>query len=93
LVAHGGDLFLFFTSQNGDTISSSVVALDPQALSAAGPPLLLASNQPVNGTISAAALPNGITIAYERLDTGGGNVGRVFTRIYGLPSRGRAVQR
>jgi hypothetical protein len=93
LVAHGGDLFLFFTSQNGDTISSSVVALDPQALSAAGPPLLLASNQPVNGTISAAALPNGITIAYERLDTGGGNVGRVFTRIYGAPSRGRAVHR
>ncbi|HEV7570024.1 MAG TPA: hypothetical protein VGQ21_00870 [Thermoanaerobaculia bacterium] len=93
VVAHGNDLFLFFTSQTGDTISSSVVALDPQAFSTTGLPLLLASNQPVNGTIFAAALPNGVVIAYERLDTGGGNVGRVFTRIYGAPSRGRAVHR
>jgi hypothetical protein len=93
LVAHGNDLFLFFTSQTDDAISSSAVALDPQTLSAAGDATLLVNGQPVNGTISAAALPNGIAIAYERVDSGGGNVGRVFTRIYGESSRTRAVHR
>ncbi len=93
LVAHGNDLFLLFTSQTGDAISSSAVALDPQTLSATGDASLLVSDQPVNPTISAAALPNGIAIAYERLDAGAGNVGRVFTRIYGVSSRHRAVHR
>ncbi|MBV9070967.1 MAG: hypothetical protein JO093_20605 [Acidobacteria bacterium] len=93
LVAHGSDLFLLFTSQTGDAVSSSAVALDPQTLSATGDATLLVSGQPVNGTISAAALPNGIVTAYERLDSGGGNVGRVFTRIYGEPSRRHAVRR
>jgi hypothetical protein len=93
LVAHGNDLFLLFTSQTGDAVSSSAVALDPQTLSATGDPSLLVSNQPVNGTIAAATLPNGVAIAYERIDRGGGNVGRVFTRVYGEPSRHRAVHR
>jgi|GEM_PF-1467003 len=93
LVAHGNDLFLLFTSQNGDVVSSVVVALDPQTLSATGDAKTLVSDQPVNGTISAAALPNGIAAAYERIDSGGGNVGRVFTRVYGEPSRHRAVHR
>jgi hypothetical protein len=93
LVAHGNDLFLLFTSQTGDAVSSSAVALDPQTLSATGDASPVVSDQPVNGAISAAALPNGIAIAYERIDTGGGNVGRVFTRIYGEPSRHRAVHR
>ena len=93
LIAHGNDLFLFFTSQTGDAISSSAVALDPESLTASSGETLLVSDQPVNGTIAAAALPNGVAIAYERLDAGGGNVGRVFTRIYGEPSRHRAVHR
>jgi hypothetical protein len=93
LVAHGNDLYLFFTSQTGDAISSSAVALDPQTLSATGDASLLVSDQPVNGTIAAAALPNGIAIAYERIDKGGGNVGRVFTRVYGEPSRHHAARR
>jgi hypothetical protein len=94
LVAHGSDLFLFFTSQTGDVISSSAVALDPQTMSAIGnSSVVVAGEQPANGTISAAALPDAVVAVYDRIDTGGGNVGRVFARIYGAPSRHRAVHR
>jgi hypothetical protein len=93
LIAHGNDLFLFFTSQTGDVISSSAVALDPQTMSAIGDASVLVNAQPANATISAAALPDGIVAVYDRIDAGGGNVGRVFARIYGAPSRHRAVHR
>jgi hypothetical protein len=91
LIGNGNSLFLFFTSQSGDAISSSVFALDPQSLTAAGGATLLVSDQPVTASITAAVLPNGLVTAYDRIDGGGGNVGRVFTRIYGEPARRRAV--
>ncbi len=93
LIGNGNNLFLIYTTQTGDAVSSSGVALDPQSLTVSGGASLLVSEQPANGTISAAALPNGLVVAYDRIDSGGGNVGRVFARVYGESSRHRAVHR
>jgi len=90
VIAAGNSLLLFFLSQTGDTLG---VAIDPQSLVASGEPSLLVSDQPYGGTAAAAALPNGFVLAYDRLDVDGGNVGRVFTRVHGEPSRRRAASR
>ena len=37
------------------------------------------------------AFRNGFVLAYDRLDVDGGNVGRVFNRIYGDAPRRRAA--
>jgi len=93
LFAAGNSLLLFFRSQSGDVYNTLGVAIDPQTLVAAGEPSLLVSDQPYGGTAAAAALPNGFVLAYDRLDVDGGNVGRVFTRVHGQPSRRRAASR
>jgi len=93
LIAAGNSLLLFFPSQTGDVRNTMGVAVDPQTLVAAGEPSLLVSDQPYGGTAAAASLPNGFVLAYDRLDVDGGNVGSVFTRVYGEPSRRRAASR
>jgi len=93
LIAASNSLLLFFPSQSGDVYNTMGVAVDPQSLVASGEPSLLVSDQSYGGTAAAAALPNGFVFAYDRLDIDGGNVGRVFTRVHGEPSRRRAASR
>jgi hypothetical protein len=91
LIANGSNLFLLFGSQSADAISSSAVALDPQSLTATGDASVLVSDQPTPASLAAAALPNGIAVAYDRPDAASGNVGRVFTRIYADAPRHHAA--
>ena len=93
LIATGNSLVMFFISQAGDVRNTMGVAVDPQSLAVVGEPLPLVVGQPYGATADAAALPNGFVLAYDRLDVDGGNVGRVFTRVYGEPSRRRASNR
>jgi hypothetical protein len=91
LVANGDTLLLLFISQTGDVRNTMGVAVDPQSLAVVGEPSLLVAGQPYGGTVAAAALPSGFVLAYDRLDIDGGNVGRVFTRVYGDAPRRRAA--
>jgi hypothetical protein len=91
LIATGNSLVMFFISQTGDVRTTLGVAVDPQSLAAIGEPSLLVAGQPYGATVAAAALPNGFVLAYDRLDTDAGNVGRVFTRVYGNAPRRRAA--
>lgn len=93
LLGNGNTFLLRFISQTGDVRNTLGVAVDSQSLVASGEPSLLVAGQPYGGTAAAAALPNGLVLAYDRLDPDAGNVGRVFTQVYGEPSRRRATQR
>jgi len=89
LVATGSRLLLIYTEQHLDAVTTWGVAVDPQSLAVASDPILLGADQ--RSPISVAALPNGVVLAYDRPDPAGGNVVRVFTRIYGEPARRRAA--
>jgi hypothetical protein len=91
LVATANRLLLIYTEQHGDAITTSGISVDPQSLVATGDPTVLVSAQTYS-IVSAAALPNGLVLAYDRVDPTGGNVARVFTRIYGEAARRRAVR-
>jgi hypothetical protein len=89
--ANGNRLLLLYTEQIGDAVTTSGVAVDPQSFTVTGAPVLLVANQPMSPTVSAATLPNGVVLAYDRVDPSAGNVARVFTRIYGDAARRRAA--
>jgi len=91
LIAAGNSLLMFFISQSGDVRNTMGVAVDPQSLAAVGNPAVIVAGQPYGATAAAAALPNGFALAYDRIDIDAGNVGRVFTRMYGESSRRRAA--
>jgi len=93
LAASGAGLLLFTTQQTnqGATWTSGVV-VDPQTLTANGEPDLLVTDQPSNGSVSAAGLPSGVIIAYDRIEQAGANVARVFTRTFGVSGRRRAAR-
>jgi hypothetical protein len=92
LVANGAGLLLLTTEQTGDVDTTSGVAVDPQSLHAIGEPALLVTDQPPNATVSAAALPTGVVIAYDRVEQAAANVGRVFMRAFGSIIRRRAAR-
>ena len=68
-----------------------MLSIPSAALTATGAASVLVSDQPTPASIAAAALPNGIVIAYDRVDASSGSVGRVFTRIYPDPPRRHAA--
>jgi hypothetical protein len=92
LVASGGDLLLLVTQQGSDSVTTSGFTVDPQSLLATGDPVLLVANQPPQATVSAAALPNGLAVAYQRIDTTVTDVGRAFVRTFGTFQRRHATR-
>jgi len=93
LVASGAGLLLFTTQQTIDGATwTSGVAVDPQSLLPTGEPALLVADQPSNGSVSVAALPTGVAIAYDRIEPAAANVARVFTRTFGMIGRRRATR-
>jgi hypothetical protein len=91
-VASGAGLLLLTMQQTVDGVTStSGVAVDPQSLVATGDPELLVADQPSNGSVSAAALPTGVAVAYDRVEQAAANVARVFTRTFGTIGRRRAA--
>jgi hypothetical protein len=95
LVAAGASLLLLTMQENYDgaiTITTSGVGLDPQSLLPTGEPVLLVADQPPNGSVSAAALPTGVVIAYDRVEQSAASVARVFTRAFGSVARHRAAR-
>jgi len=93
LVDSGAGLLLFTTQQTIDGVTStSGIAVDPQSLLPTGEPVLLVTDQPSNGSVSATALPTGVAIAYDRIEQSAANVARVFTRTFGAIGRRRATR-
>jgi hypothetical protein len=93
LVASGAGLLLLTTQQTVDGVTwTSGVAVDPQSLLATGESSLLIVDQPSNGSVSAAALPTGLALAYDRVEQAAANVARVFTRTFGTIGRHRAAR-
>jgi hypothetical protein len=93
LVASGAGLLLLTTQQTIDGVTStSGVAIDSQSLLPTGEAALLVTDQPSNGSVSAAGLPTGVAIAYDRVEQAAANVARVFTRTFGTLGRRRAAR-
>ena len=88
LVASGKGLFLL--TKRSDVIEG--VTLDPQSLLASGPVATLAIDRLLNESFAAAASPDGLVIAYDRIDAGSGNVDRVVSRVFGNAVRHRSVR-
>jgi hypothetical protein len=95
LVAVGASLLLLTTQESyvgAFTTTTSGVGVDPQSLLPTGEPALLVADQPPNGSVSAAVLPTGVVIAYDRVEPSAANVARVFTRAFGSVIRRRAAR-
>ncbi len=95
LVAVGASLLLLTTQESyigAFTTTTSGVGVDPESLLTTGEPALLVADQPPNGSVSAAALPTGVVIAYDRVEPSAANVARVFTRAFGSVPRRRAAR-
>ncbi len=96
LVATGASLLLLTTQEYYDgsitTTTTSGVGVDPQSLLATGEPALLVAGQPPNGSVSAAPLPTGLVVAYDRVEQSAASVARVFTRAFGSVTRRRAAR-
>ncbi len=95
LVATGASLLLLTTQEiyNGAiTFTTSGVGVDPQSLLPIGEPALLVADQPPNGSASAATLPTGVVVAYDRIEPAAASVARVFTRAFGSVARRRAAR-
>jgi len=92
LVANGTGLLLLMTRQTDDGATTSGIAVNPQSLLAIGEPALLVADQPRNATVSAATLPIGVAIAYDRVDPAAANVPRVFAQVFGSVQRRRTVR-
>jgi hypothetical protein len=78
LVANGGQLFLTWTRNVSTDSAAIIMEIDPELLNPIGSPTTIAVGSHV---ITGAALPGGFVAAYDRIDTPGGNVPRVFSRI------------
>jgi hypothetical protein len=88
VVATGNGLFLLTT---GSSVTEGMT-LDPQSLLASGLPVTIAIDRLLNESFSTAATPDGLVIAYDRVDAGSGNVERVFSRVFGNTVRRRSVR-
>jgi len=88
VVATGNGLFLLTTRSK----VMEGVTLDPQSLIASGTPATLEIDRLPNESFSTAVLPDGLVIAYDRVDSDSGNVERVFSRVFGNTVRRRSAR-
>jgi hypothetical protein len=90
LVANGTQLFLTWTRKVNTDSAAIITEIDPELLNPIGSPTTIAVGSNV---ITGAAQPGGFVAAYDRIDTPGGNVPRVFSRIIAGSSARRRSSR
>jgi hypothetical protein len=88
VVSTGSGLLLFTTSQTA-TVGTT---LDAESLVASGTSFIIKTDPRFAQTFSAAALPNGVVVAYDRVGEDTGNVERVFNRVFADTPRRRATR-
>jgi hypothetical protein len=88
IIANGTQLFLTWTRKVNTDSAAIITEIDPELLNPIGSPTTLAIGSNV---IAGASMSGGVVAAYDRIDTPGGNVPRVFSRILlGSNARRRA---